>query len=60
MDKEQVKKAFDFFEKDEFSDAKEILKKEIKIINQIIASIIKIIFPLFLWWIKFYLFYNLF
>lgn len=33
MDKEQVKKAFDFFEKDEFSDAKEILKKEIKIIK---------------------------
>jgi len=30
MDKEQIKKALDHFEQDEFTDAKDILSKEIK------------------------------
>lgn len=30
MDKEQIKKALDSFEDDKFSDAKDILKKEIQ------------------------------
>jgi len=30
MDKEQIKKALDHFENDEFTDAKDILSKEIK------------------------------
>ena len=30
MDKEQIKKALDAFEKDKFTDAKDIISKEIK------------------------------